>query len=370
MRAAMLLLSLALAALLLLLQPAFTFPAEGTPAADTPARNPDITIVTDEADAALAVLDRIRAGRAVRDEDWRGLRESEGYRRLRKREESMGRRFSDSVFVAFLHADSTRARTEALRRTVAAWKKADLESAGRRALAYLPAGAVIRARVYLTIKPWTNSFVFETTTDPAIFLYVDPKVPAAKFENTVAHELHHIGYAGACAAEEDTTLAPEARTARMWTSAFGEGLAMLAAAGGPKIHPHAVSDAIERRQWDESMARFCEDRQALETFLLDILEGRVSDPDSVRARAMGFFGVQGPWYTVGHRMAVAVELTEGRDALLATLCDPPKLLVGYNRAMRGGEASPRRKAGACASPLWSDRLLQLLAGRSVTTSPR
>ncbi|HEU5310491.1 MAG TPA: DUF5700 domain-containing putative Zn-dependent protease, partial [Candidatus Eisenbacteria bacterium] len=241
----MLLFSLALVALSLLLQPAVSFPAEASRGTGTSERNPEITVVTDEADAALGILDRIRTRRAVRDEDWRRLRESEGYRRLKKREESMGRPFSDSVFVAFLHADSTVARAGALARTVAAWKKGDLTAAGKRALAYLPAGARIRAKVYLTIKPWTNSFVFETTTDPAIFLYVDPKVSAAKFENTVAHELHHIGYAGACAAEEDTALAPEVRTARMWTSAFGEGVAMLAAAGGPGFHPHAVSDSVE-----------------------------------------------------------------------------------------------------------------------------
>ena len=358
----MILLSLALAAILLLLQPAISLPAPAD-ATTTPGPNPDVTIVTDEADAALAILDRIRAGKAVRDEDWRTLRESEGYRRLRKREEAMGRRFSDSIFVAFLHADSTRALTEDLRRTVRAWKKADVAAAGRRALAYLPSGARIRARVYLTIKPWTNSFVFETNTDPAIFLYVDPEVSAAKLENTVAHELHHIGYSSACAAEADTTLSPQVATARMWMSAFGEGLAMLAAAGGPDVHPHAVSDSVERARWDRSMDRFGDDLHSLETFFLDILEGRASDPDTVRARAMEFFGVQGPWYTVGYRMAVLVERTEGRDALLAVLCDPTKLLEAYNRAARRGSAW-------ATPPLWSDRLLRLLAGTPATTTPR
>ena len=374
MRATMLLLSLAIAALLVLLQPAVSFPAEGAPGPGVSGRNSEITIVTDEADAALAILDRVRAGRAVRDEDWRRLGESEGYRRLRKREESMGRRFSDSVFAAFLLADSTVARAEALARTVAAWKKADLTAAGGRALAYLPAGARIRAKVYLTIKPWTNSFVFETATDPAIFLYVDPKVSAAKFENTVAHELHHIGDAGACTADEDTTLAPEARTARMWTSAFGEGVAMLAAAGGPDVHPHAVSDSVERAQWDRSMERFEKDIREVEAFFLDVLEHRVSDPDSVRSRAMKFFGVQGPWYTVGYRMAVTVERARGRDALLSVLCDPPKLLEAYNAAMSGTGwiSSPTGvpPADLVKPLLWSERLLQLLSGKPFTTSPR
>ena len=362
----MIVLSLVLAALFLLLQPSVSFPATKSLSA---ARNPDIVVVADEADAALAILERIRSGRDVRAEDWRRLRESEGYRRLRKREESMGRAFSDSEFVAFLMSDSTRARADALARTVASWKEADLAAAGRRALAYLPTGAVIRAKVYLTIKPRTNSFVFETTTDPAIFLYVDPKVPAAKFENTVAHELHHIGYAGACPADEDTTLAPEVRTARMWMSAFGEGLAMLAAAGGPDAHPHAVSDSVERARWDESMRRFESDRWELEKFFLDILEGRTSHPDSIRTRAMAFFGVQGPWYTVGYRMAVTLERTEGRDALLAIICDPPKLLEAYNVAVVG---KGRVIAGSpeAIPPLWSDRLFVLLERRSVTTTPR
>jgi len=363
MRFTMILLSLALAAILLLLQPAISLPAPADSTLTSAARNPDVTIVTDEADAALAILDRIRAGKEVRDKDWRTLRGSEGYRRLRKREEAMGRRFSDSTFVAFLHADSTRALTEDLRRTVRAWKKADVAAAGRRALAYLPSGARIRARVYLTIKPWTNSFVFETNTDPAIFLYVDPEVSAAKLENTVAHELHHIGYASACAAEADTTLSPQVATARMWMSAFGEGLAMLAAAGGPDVHPHAVSDSVERARWDRSMDRFGDDLHSLETFFLDVLEGRASDPDTVRTRAMEFFGVQGPWYTVGYRMAVLVERTEGRDALLAVLCDPTKLLEAYNRAARRGSAG-------ATPPLWSDRLLRLLAGTPATTTPR
>lgn len=357
MRVTMLLLSLALAAILLLLQPAVSFPAPGASTARAFVPNPDVTIVADEADAALAILDRIRAGTAVRAEDWRRLRESEGYRRLRKREEAMGRPFSDSVFVAFLHADSTRARAEALRRTVAAWKRADLTGAGRRALAYLPAGATIRARVYLTIKPWTNSFVFETTTDPAIFLYVDPKVSAAKLENTVAHELHHIGYAGACAAEEDTTLAPEVATVRMWMGAFGEGLAMLAAAGGPEIHPHAVSDSLERGRWDRSMERFPDDLRALESFFVEVLDQKAGGADSVRARAMSFFGVQGPWYTVGYGMARRIERTEGRDALLSVLCDPPKLLAAYNRSVSREPSSPL--------PLWSEELLE-----RVTTSRR
>jgi hypothetical protein len=43
-------------------------------------------------------------------------------------------------------------------------------------------------------KPQIHSFVYDVRGDPAIFLYLDPEQPPAQFENTVAHELHHIGF--------------------------------------------------------------------------------------------------------------------------------------------------------------------------------
>ena len=97
-----------------------------------------------------------------------------------------------------------------------------------------------------------------------------------KFENTLAHELHHIGYAGSCpskqAADEIGKLPPHVRSALTWIGAFGEGFAMLAAAGGPEIHPHAVSNPEERARWDKDVANFNEDFKKVEKFLLDVLE--------------------------------------------------------------------------------------------------
>lgn len=56
------------------------------PAAAAPAGNPaiDVRVVTDEADAALAILDRLREGKPVRAADWERLRTSDGYRRLKR----------------------------------------------------------------------------------------------------------------------------------------------------------------------------------------------------------------------------------------------------------------------------------------------
>ena len=81
----------------------------------------------------------------------------------------------------------------------------------------------------------------------------------------------------------------------------------------------------------------------------------LADQDSIRAQAMEFFGVQGPWYTVGYKMAVTIENTEGRAALIATICDPVELLREYNRA------APRSGSpGAPALPLWPDSFLDRL----------
>lgn len=70
------------------------------------------------------------------------------------------------------------------------------------ALDYLPKEAYIRAKIYPVIKPRENSFVFDLKNEQAIFLYLDPTKSASKFENTLAHELHHIGYGTSCPRQE------------------------------------------------------------------------------------------------------------------------------------------------------------------------
>jgi hypothetical protein len=313
---------------------------------------PDLTIVTDEAEAALAILELRTADKPVPRDAWSRLFESEGYRRLKAREAAMGREFEDSSFRAFLVSDTLLRRAPALRRALLDWKAARLDEAARRVLAYLPAGTPIRARVYLLIKPKTNSFVFEATTDPAIMLYLDPTRTRAQLENTAAHELHHIGYAAACHSTPDAPADPTVSTAREWLGAFGEGVAMLAAAGGPDAHPHATSPAEDRARWNRDVANAPADLRKVESFLLDVLDRRIVDPDSIGRAAMAFFGVQGPWYTLGWLMAATVERDAGRTALVGLLCDPVKLLASYNAVARRDERA--------RLPLWSDALLARL----------
>lgn len=318
-----------------------------------------IRLVTDEADAVLSILDKLGAGQPVAAKDWDRLFTAEGYVRLKKREESLKRSFQDAEFRDFVLSVELRARKDRLADALGRWKRADLRAAASRALAYLPAGTVIRAKVYPVIKPKTNSFVFDLQTDPAIFLYLDPDMNSAQFENTVAHELHHIGLAAACLPayeEEEFKKKPaEVRAVLEWIGAFGEGVAMLAAAGGPDIHPHAVSPALDRERWDKDMASFNSDLKKVERFFLDILDGRLKGEEAIREAGFAFFGIQGAWYTVGWKMAVLIEKTFGRAKLIDCLCDSAALLASYNRAAAEQNVETREK-----QVTWSPDLLKRL----------
>jgi Putative zinc dependent peptidase (DUF5700) len=324
-------------------------PASGTTA---PLSNLNVQMVTDEADVVLVILMEREGGKQIPKEDWQHLFSSEGYLRLKKREESMKRSFSDADFEKFILSADLVAKAPQLRDTLERWKQADISGAGQRALAYLPLNAQIRAKIYPVIKPRTNSFVFEPDTDPAIFLYLNPDESKDRFENIVAHELHHIGYANACPAlpfgaggnQTDKSVA----TVLQWIGAFGEGWAMLAAAGGPDVHPHQFSSQADRERWDGDIARMPQDLQEVQSFFLDVLNQKFKTDDEIQQKAFSFFGVQGPWYTVGWQMAVTIEREFGRPALINCICDRKRFLVKYNEAATRWNQSSAEKL-----PLWS-----------------
>ncbi len=312
------------------------FPAISAAAQGPSGSNLDIRLETDEADAVLSILHKLKAKGDVQAEDWERLYSTEGYVRLKKREAGVKRPFEDAEFREFVLSSELLARAGALGETLSRWKRADLEAAANRALAYLPSGTAIRVKVYPVIKPKTNSFVFELKTDPAIFLYLNSEMTAAQFENTVTHELHHIGLASACLpayeSEECKSKPAEVQTVLEWAGAFGEGTAMLAAAGGPDVHPHAVSPAPDRERWDKDMANFNADLKKVEGFFLDVLDGRLKGEEAIREVGFSFFGIQGPWYTVGWKMAMMIEKSFGRAKLIECLCDPGTYLTTYNEA--------------------------------------
>ncbi len=315
-----------------------------------------LTFDISEADAVLNILSKRQAKVTVSDDDWQELFTSEPYVRLKQREAAMKRPFTDDEFKAFVMSADLLQRAPALKQTLAQLKNADLNAAAERVLAYLPAKAMIRARIYPVIKPRTNSFVWEPKTNAAIFLYIDPDMSSAVFENTVAHELHHIGFASAKNNQEEKPgLSPEAKATIDWMGGFGEGMAMLAAAGSPDIHPHANSKPEVRARWDRDMSNFNRDLKQVEAFFFDILNGKLKTEEEQNKVGMEFFGVQGPWYTVGYKMASMVEKRFGRAALIETMSNYPKLLALYNQA-----ATEQNAKGGDQLAIWSPELLKRL----------
>jgi hypothetical protein len=314
-----------------------------------------VPVVTDEAVAVLSILAKRKANELITDADWQRLFSSEGYIRLKKRETAMQRSFEDADFRAFVLTDALALRAEELTETLARWKSADVVRAANLALAYLPKQARIRAKIYPVIKPRENSFVFDLKSDPAIFLYLDPTMSKEKFENYLAHELHHVGYGTACPTKHTSSalsqLPQNVRTVLKYIGAFGEGFAMLAAAGGPDAHPHAVGSAADRLRWDRDVANFDHDLRAVEKFFFDLLANRLNEAQINEAVAK-FFGEQGAWFTVGWKMCVLIEKTFGRRRLIEVMCDQRKLLPTYNHA-----AARFNRSASEPLPLWSPSLI-------------
>jgi hypothetical protein len=349
------------------------------PAADpNDPRSAAITLDAEEAEAVLAILDGLAAGRAATESEWNRVERSDAYKRLARREASMGRAIAPADFRARVAAEPfVRDRAE-LRATLDAWRRADLDASARRVRAFLPPDATIRVVVFPVIKPAANSFVFEPSTNPAIFLSIDPNKTAAQFENMVAHELHHIGLANIPKGGNEST--PELARASDWLGAFGEGMAMLAAAGGAAIHPHAASPAEDRERWDRDVAHAAESLPGIERFFLGILDGRLATDDAIAAEGMPYFGeTQGPWYTLGWILAATIEQGLGREALLDTMRNPLELPATYERAARildgrGGLALPAAGApgsapGRLALPHFSAAFLARLPAHAATAAP-
>jgi putative zinc-dependent peptidase DUF5700 len=328
--------------------------------ADVGPAGPQVRIVTDEADAALAILEERAATGGVKPESWERLFKSEGFVRLKKRQESFGGKDVEQGFREFLTAEETLPRLADLRTAVERWKQMDITAAARRAAAYLPGELRLRATIYPVIKRSENSFVFELATDPAIFMYVDNKDEPAKLENTLAHELHHVGLAGCLAPPGIDKLPAAHQRVVKELGGFGEGLAVLAAAGSPDIHPHATSGPKEWLVWERDVARFNADLPRIEAFFGDVLAGRVSGDEETK-RFFGFINAgdvpQGAFYTVGWKMAAMIERARGREALVKLVCDPRALLAAYNEI---AAAHPRSDGAGLA--LWSPEFLTALSG--------
>jgi len=108
-----------------------------------------------------------------------------------------------------------------------------------------------------------------------------------------------------------------------------------------------------QQNWELGMKNFDQDLGSLNEFFLQVLDGRLKD-DAANQKAYTFFGdIQGPWYTVGYRMAVLVETRYGRATLIECMLDRRLLLAHYNQAAEELNAS-----GKDHLPLWSTEVLK------------
>jgi hypothetical protein len=129
---------------------------------------------------------------------------------------------------------------------------------------------------------------------------------------------------------------------------------MLAAAGSPSVHPHASDDDTIQARWDRDVSHAPTDVDELSRFFVSVVNGRVPSADSVRRQAFTYFGVQGPWYTVGWVMASTIERELGRDALVHSLCEPTRFIALYNDAAHRANSRCRHRLVRYRGELRSD----------------
>ncbi len=70
-----------------------------------------VQVVFDEAETALAILEKESAGNSVTEAGWQRLFGSEGYRRLKERETALRRAFTDAEFRSFIQSATLVRRT-------------------------------------------------------------------------------------------------------------------------------------------------------------------------------------------------------------------------------------------------------------------
>jgi hypothetical protein len=330
---------------------------EGSASAAPQPTRIQLQLDSSEADQAIAIVEKERAKARVTQRDWKHLFATAPYRELKAREASVGGGFTDEQFEQFLSSPEALAQLDVWKRTVVGMKSANMGAIGKRDLEWLPAGATLHARVFPEIKPKPNSFVWRRLPSdaPAIFLAVQ-KQSRDSFENTVAHELHHIGLESLEKRQEalQAGLPANVKLAMKWMTAFGEGEAMLAAAGSDERHPHWEDDAVARARWDSDFMHFNTDLKSVQDLLLDILDGKLTTDAEIQKRAAAFWGYQGAWYTVGYEMAVLVDKRFGRKSFDECLLDPRLLLSRYNQVAK--EANARGASLETWSPELMDKL--------------
>ncbi len=105
------------------------------------------------------------------------------------------------------------------------------------------------------------------------------------------------------------------------------------------------------------MANYDQNFHLVETFFDDIATGKLTG-DAIPKRGYDFFGLVGPWYTVGWKMAVTIEQAFGRKAVVDAFCDQRTLMPVYNAAVKKSRAN---------LPLWDERLVAIFGAAPAST---
>ena len=292
-----------------------------------------VDFILDQCEAALRILesDFKCNGKALLTE----LFSTKGYRWLKERELAMKQEFTDVDFGTFILSDDLRTQAQRFRGVLDNLQKLSMESLVNQAKEYLPSDAIIDAFVVPLIKPKRNSFVYPIEGKIVVFLSLNPDVTTSKLQNTIVHELHHVGlrtvYQGPNSVLDGVSDSRIKELLR-FTQPLGEGYAMLAAAGGPHIHPNDHDPEL-KTFWDQRMVSYDQDFYAVNRFFCDLLAEKY-DQEEAMEKGFEMMGIQGPWYTVGWKTATVIELVFGKRCLIQCIADPAQLFSTYNRATR------------------------------------
>lgn len=316
-----------------------------------------VELILDECEAVLEVIEAELTGNSLlRDKALDKVFRAQGYRWLKEREAKMGimgQPFNDSEFEQFILSEGLKEQLRPLMKAIDDLKLLDLEKLIKQAKAYLPDNCVIDSAIVPVIKPLKNSFVYPIDGKIIVFLYIDSQYNRCKTENTIIHELHHVGLSRIY--EENSPVLtkeskPSVSQVIQWTQALGEGYAMLAAAGGVDRHPNGHDEELQKA-WDKRMESFEDDFRQVNQFFVDLLSCAYDEEEAMK-RGFEMMGIQGPWYTVGWQIAVTIERVFGRQLLVECIANPTRLFATFNRAAK----SYKR----VSLPAWSQEIIEAL----------
>ena len=291
-----------------------------------------IDLVLDQIKTTINILNKNDKDENITNDDWNSLFTTKGYQMLKQRGKDMDNNFADSGFKEFLLDEETSSYLENYKNSLNRFLDIDLDYLILKTKKYLPQSAEINTAIIPVIKPDPNSFVHSINNRLLLFIYLEPNISKDKLENKLIHEFHHIGLDDIYNKSDYSHLIDSAQKMIEWTNAFGEGFAMLAAAGGIDKHPNNFSEE-SKKLWDKNMKNFNTDFKKIENFRLNILYDNFHNDKEIYNKGFEIMvnnGGQGSWYTVGYKVAKVIEKTANRKVLIDCMDDLTKLYTVYN----------------------------------------